>query len=154
MSDHGWSVVYARSYRIFISNLCRYMKLLCLSFLVICVLLSPYFFFLFLSTKSPMDSVLFKHLNMWDGSISTSASVKYSPKLCVMPCLLHCCHHSLKPCLSGTTTGIPGGPALDFADFLPPSRFLRTSCLDSQSVLSFSPCISFFYIYPLFSKVF
>ncbi len=102
-----------------------------------CPFWSLYLFFLFLLIKSPIDSVLLKHLNIRDGSISTSASVKYSPKLCVMPCLVHCCHHSLNPCLSGTTTGIPGGPALDFAEFLPPpSRFLRTSFFESHSTLS------------------
>jgi hypothetical protein len=44
---------------------------------------SLYLFFLFLLIKSPVDSVLLKHLNIRDGSISISASVKYSPKLCV-----------------------------------------------------------------------
>ena len=33
--------------------------------------------------KSPIDSVLLKHLNIRDGSISISASVKYSAKFCV-----------------------------------------------------------------------
>jgi hypothetical protein len=80
-----------------------------------CPFWSLYFFFLFLLIKSPIDSVLVKHLNIRDGSISISASVKYSAKFCVMSCLVHCSHHSLNPCLSGTTTGIPGGPALDFA---------------------------------------
>ncbi len=43
-----------------------------------CPFWSLYFFFLFLLIKSPIDSVLVKHLNIRDGSISTSASVKYS----------------------------------------------------------------------------
>ena len=119
-----------------------------------CPFWSLYLFFLFLLIKSPIDSVLLKHLNIRDGSISISASVKYSAKLCVMPCLVHCSHHSLNPCLSGTTTGIPGGPALDFAEFfLLSSRFLMTSCFESHSTLSFSPCISFL-LYPLVSKAF
>ncbi len=105
------------------------------------------FFFLFLFIKSPIDSVLIKYLNIRDGSISTSSSVKYSAKPVVMPCLVHCSHHSLNPCLSGTTTGIPGVPALDFVEFFPPSsRFLRTSCFESHSTLSFSPCISFIFL--------
>jgi hypothetical protein len=96
--------------------------------------------------RKPIDSVLVKHLNIRDGSISTSVSVKYSAKPVVMPCLVHCSQHSLNSCLSGTTTGIPGGPALDFVEFFPPSHFLRTSCFESHSTLSFSPCISFYRI--------
>ena len=37
-----------------------------------CPFWSLYFFFLFLLIKSPIDSVLVKHLNIRDGSISTS----------------------------------------------------------------------------------
>ena len=113
-----------------------------------------YLFFMFLLIKSPIASVLYKHLNIRDGSISTSVSVKYSAKPVVMSCLVHCSHYSLNSCLSGTTTGIPGGPVLDFVEFFPPSsHFLRTSCFESHSTLSFSPCISFL-LYPLVSKVF
>jgi hypothetical protein len=109
-----------------------------------CPYWSLYFFFLFLLIKSPIDSVLVKYSNIRDGSISTSVSVKYSAKPVVMPCLVHCSYHSLNPCLSGTTTGIPGDPVLDFVEFFPPSsRFLRTSCFESHSTLSFSVCISF-----------
>ena len=48
-----------------------------------CPFWSLYFFFLFLLIKSPIDSVLLKHLNIRDGSISISTSVKYSAKFCV-----------------------------------------------------------------------
>ena len=114
---------------------------------------SLYLFFLFLLIKSPVDSVLLKHLNIRDGSISISALVKYSPKFSVILCLVHCSHHSLRPCLSGTTTGIPGAPALDAEFFSPSSRFLMTSCFETHGTLSFSPCISLL-LYPLVSKAF
>ena len=63
MSDHDWSVVYTRSF---------------------CII-----FILSLLIKSPIDSVLIKHLNIRDGSIFISVSVKYSAKFCVLAPFQH-----------------------------------------------------------------
>jgi hypothetical protein len=68
-----------------------------------CPRLSLYLFFLFLLIKSPVDSVLLKHLNIRDGSISISALVKYSPKFSVILCLVcaECGDRSGVPLQSG-----------------------------------------------------